>query len=71
MEQIHQNNIKFLELKEKYNLTISDIAKLLLISNSIIRQYSATPNTPAHAICPDSTLNYFKLAVKNKRVKKT
>ena len=69
MKQVHETNIEFLELKESYGLSISQLAKAMGCGIDSIKGYICTPDTPRHYVVPLSKLILLRLLVKGRHKK--
>ena len=67
MKQTHSTNIEFLEIKEKYNLSISELAKLLKVHINTIKAYTRSPEGVGHNKCPESRVIQLKQTIQLKR----
>jgi len=69
MEQKHNSNIEFLQIKTEYGYSISQLAKLMGCGVDSIKSYVCSPDTIRHSVVPPSKLLLLKLLVKGAKKK--
>lgn len=63
MEQKHESNIEFLQIKNDYGYSISQLAKLMGCGVDAIKSYICSPDTIRHSVVPSSKLLLLKLLI--------
>ena len=69
MKQRHETNIIFLQIKDDYGFSISQLAEAMECGIDVIKSYVCSPDTNRHLVVPKSKVLLLKLIVKGRHKK--